>query len=50
MSWTLPFSPDEHGQNDEFKDAAKDEEHTGEHPDVKEGDVGYTGHILSNLK
>ena len=31
---------------DELEDAAEDKDHAGEHPDVKEGDVGDPGHAL----
>ena len=44
-------SRSEEGWNDgELKDATEDKEHEDEHPDVKEGDVGNTRNILSNLK
>ena len=29
-------------------DAGEDEDHAGQHPDVKVGDVGDPGHILSH--
>ena len=41
---------EEDGDDDELKDATEDKEHEDEHPDVKEGDVGNTRNILSNLK
>ena len=36
--------------DDELKDAGKDEDHAHEHPDVQEGDIGHPGYILSHLK
>ena len=36
----------EAGDDDELKDAAEDEDHAGQHPDVQEGDVGHPGHAL----
>ena len=36
----------EAGHDDELKDAAEDEDHAGQHPDVQEGDVGDPGHAL----
>ena len=36
----------EAGHNDELEDAAEDEDHAGQHPDVQEGDVGHPGHAL----
>ena len=38
------------GDDDELEDAGEDEDHAGEHPDVEEGDIGDTRHILPHLK
>ena len=46
----FPARSEEDGDDDELKDTTEDKEHADEHPDVKEGDVGNTRNILSNLK
>ena len=35
--------------DDELKDAGKDEDHADEHPDIQEGNIGDPGYILSGL-
>ena len=36
--------------DDELENAWEDEDHAGEHPYVKEGDIGDPRHILPHLK
>ena len=48
LSISLVTSSVEAGHEYELEDAAEHKDHRGQHPDVKEGDVGDPGHALSD--